>query len=142
MSTIRKMFKLLLKKDFYNKHKDKLPINSFDEIGQDLLKTLEVAHKKFDRDLTTDELYLVHTTENSTLTTANKNTIEAYLQNVKEEEDIKEDVANTVYSSLWRSEVGRYVSQFGINFADGNIPTVDGLIDYITNISNDFIPKD
>lgn len=142
MSELRKVWKLLLEKEFYNKHKNSLPVTSFDQIGQDLLSILEIGHSKFNRNLTTDDLFLLYIAENPTLTTANKNTIEVYLANIKSEPDIGEDIADVVYASLWKKEVGRYVAEYGTRLADGQHDTVDGLVGYLSSIHKSFIPED
>jgi replicative DNA helicase len=142
MSIIRQMFKLLLKKDFWDNHKDRLPVKAFDDIGQELLISLNKAHSEFNRDLTEKDLFLTHIASNPTITTANKHTIEAYLENVKDEEDINADVAELVYSQLWRTEVGRIISQYGIDLADGELSGVDELSTFISKIGENFIPND
>lgn len=142
MSEIRKLFKLLLNKEFYDKHKHKIPVNSFDEIGQELLETVEVAHSTYKRDLSTEDVFLTYIALNPVLTTANKNTIEVYLENVKYETDISRDVAEVVYQTLWRKEVGRYISEYGINLSDGDITDLSDLSSYIDRTSTTFIPQD
>lgn len=142
MSQIRKMWKLLLQKEFYDEHKHKLPIHSFDEIGQDLLPTLAYAHNRITGNVTEEELLLLHLSLNPVMTTANKNTYEAYLHNVKTEDQVDASIGKVVFANLWRSEVGRVVSQYGINLADGKYTDLDELTTYLTKVGADFIPQD
>lgn len=142
MSVIRKVWKLLLKKDFYSRHKSTIPASSFDEIGQELLPTLELAHNSVKGDLTEEELFLYHCAENATLTTSNKNTIDAYLQNVSEEADIKPEIAEHVYAALWRREVGRYIAEYGTRLADGDYENIDELSNYMSSIGKSLMPED
>lgn len=142
MSMMHKLWKLLLKKEFYEKHKDNLPVASFDEIGQDLLDTLIIAHNAAKADLTEDELYLIHTSQNPTLTTANKNTVHAYLENIKSASAVSMEIADAVFNALWKQEIGRYISQYGINLTEGKLQDTEGLHNYLGNVGKSFIPDD
>lgn len=142
MSVIRQSFKLLLGHSFYNSHCNKIPERSFDEIGQELLPTLKLAHGAFNRDLTADDVFHMHTAENPAMTTANKNTVQAYLSNVSDETDIKSDVAEVVFANLWRKEVGRHISEFGLGLADGDRNDPSELLSFMATIGADFLPKD
>lgn len=142
MSEIRKVWKLLLQKPFYEKHKDTLPVSSFDEIGRDLLGTLEIAHQSIKENVKESDISSLHFALNPTLTTANKNTIEAYLENIKDEANIDPAIADTVYSSLWRREIGRYISEYGIRLADGDYTDISDLVDYVSRVGTSLTPQD
>lgn len=142
MNELRSVWKLLLKKEFYNKHKFTLPASSFDEIGKDLLPTLEEAHAKIASDLTEDELLLYHCALNPTVTTAQKNTYGAYLENIKGEPAVNPDVADKVYESLWRREVGRFIAEYGIRLEEGKHAEVDSLMDYVSKVGKSLVPQD
>lgn len=142
MSETRQLFKLLLRKEFYEKHKHKLPVHSFDEIGQELLEILDKAHDTFNHDLTASDLMLAYSAAHPVLTTANRNTVEAYLDNVDAEKDVSEDVADVVYATMWRKEVGRVISQYGFNLANGELVDTDGLTTYLDTVGKGFVPQD
>lgn len=142
MSEIRQLFKLLLKKEFYRKHETKIPVGAFDDIGQSLLDTVKEAHDKFNRDIITDELLLLYLSANPTLTTANKNTIEVYLDNIKAEQDIGADVATDVFKTMWRQEVGRRITNYGVGLVDGSNQDVDELSTFIDTVGSGIVPED
>lgn len=142
MSEITQMFKLLLNKEFYTDHKHKLPIHSFDDIGQDLLPTLRIAHEKTNDNISPQELLLMHYALNPTLTTANKNTFEVYIDNIKGEEEINKNVAGLVYSAMWRKEVGGFITNYGVRLGDGDHTDLDGLVSFLGKVGADFIPQD
>lgn len=142
MSDIQRLFKLLLKKDFFETHKHKLPIKAFDEIGQELLPTVIEAQRRYSRDLSTDDVWFLHGSFHPTLTTANKNTLQTYLDNIRDAEPISEDVANEVYKAMWRSEVGRTIADYGIDLGDGKSSSVDPIRSYLSTVSQDFTPVD
>jgi len=141
MSEVTKVFKLLLNHEFFEKHKDTLPISSFDSIGADLLPTLEVMHDKFKKDITSEELALYHATINPAITTAQKNTFEAYIENIKSEPDIDTAIASDVYNSLWRREVGRFIAEYGTRLIDGDYTEVAELADYIGKTTHSLVPN-
>ena len=142
MSEIQKVWKLLLKKSFYEKYKNTLPINSFDEVGRSLLPTLEFCHAKANKDISCEELELAHIAHHPNITTASKNTIAAYLGNIKDQADIDASIADVVFKTLWRKEVGRAVAEFGIRLEQGTHQTVDDLNTYLSNVGESFIPDD
>lgn len=142
MSNIQRLFKLLLKKDFYDAHKHKLPHKAFDEIGQDLLPTVAEAHSRYQRDLATDDIGLLHLALHPTLTTANKNTVEAYLDNIRDADTIAEDVAHEVYKSMWRSQVGNTIAELGLELHDGKSASLDTIKSYVGKVADDFVPVD
>lgn len=141
MSEIRKLFKLLLNKDFYETHRHQIPKGAFDDIGQELLPTLEEAHANFNRNLTANELLLVHLAKHPVITTANRNTLEAYTESVDQEADLQPDIAELVFKNMWRSEVGRFVAQYGIRLSDGQYSDVDALTRYLSNVGDGFVPS-
>ncbi len=132
----------MLTNEFYEKHKHEIPVNSFDSIGQALMPTLVKAQETLKRDLTTEELYGLYCHDHPTLTTANKNTIEAYLSNVRDEPAIGSDVAEIIFAGLWKQEVARIISEYGIKFADGEHEDVAELTKYLASINSTFIPND
>lgn len=142
MSDIQKMFKLLLDNEFYSSHSHKLPLKAFDEIGQNLLRTVKVAHERFKRNLSEEDVLLMHQVLNPVLTTANKNTIEVYLSNIKDLDTISKDVAHEVFKSMWRKEVGRVIAEHGVSLIDGNSSDTGSISAFINSVSADFIPSD
>lgn len=142
MNEIQRLFKLLLNKEFYDSHKHKIPTKSFDEIGKELLTTLEYAHEKFQRDLNPMELFHVHISLHPTLTTARKNSFEVWLSNLLELEPMSADVAGMVYKSMWRKEVGHTIAELGIELMDGKIVDTNDISTYISKVGEDFVPQD
>lgn len=132
----------MLKKDFYQSHQHKLPVKAFDDIGQDLLRTLKITHDRFDRDLNENDLIMMHKVCNPVLTTANKNTIEVYIDNLKDVEPIAEDVGHEVFKSMWRKEVGRVVAEHGVALIDGASTDTGDVTAFLSRVSPDFIPAD
>lgn len=142
MSDTRKLFKALLNKEFYFEHKDKLPVHSFDEFGRDLLSTINTAYEKLGRDLTEDDVMQVHTSLNPVITTATKNSIEAYLERVKSEQPISTDTAKLVFTAAWKSEVARRIAEYGIRMGQGEEDGLEGLHNYLATVSPTFTPKE
>lgn len=142
MSDIQRLFKLLLKKDFYDAHKHKLPNKAFDEIGQDLLSTVAEAHQRYQRDLGVDDVGLLHKTLHPTLTTAHKNTVDVYLTNIREADPIQEDIAHEVYKAMWRAQVGNTIAQLGVDLHDGTDSSLDVIKTYVGKVADDFVPAE
>lgn len=139
---IKKIWKCLLNHNFYEAHKDTIPTATFDELGQQLLPTLEYAHKVAAADVNEDELLLLHYSLHPTITTAAKNALEAYIENVKNTAAVSSAVAEILYSSLWRREVGRVVAEYGIRLEQDEHSDVSELASYISKIGSSLIPKD
>lgn len=121
---------------------NKLPVHSFDEFGMELLGTIKAAHEKLGRDLSTLDILQIHCVLNPVITTARRNSIEAYLERVEQEPIINEDTAKCVFASAWKSEVGRRIAEFGIKLGEGEQENVEGLYDYLATVAADFTPKE
>lgn len=139
---IQKLFKVLLNKEFYENHKFKLPIGAFDEIGQSLFPALQLAHEKCNRDLNEEDISIAYSSLNPVLTTANKNTVEAYLDNIKEIEPFSLDIAELAFKASWRKEIGRQVANYGYEIIEGRKQDLDGLSSFVSKVSSDFVPTD
>ena len=139
---IKKIWKLLLTNEFYEKHKHEIPVASFDSIGQQLMPTLIKAQETLKRDITTEELYGLYCSDNPTSTTAARASVDAYLHNVRNEPAIGADVADIVLASMWKQEVARVISEYGIRFGEGEHEDVAQLSRYLASINGTFIPDD
>lgn len=100
------------------------------------------SHDRFKRDLLPAEILLVHLAEHPVLTTANKNTVEVYIANIQDEQDIGPDVAELCYRNLWRAEIGRRISEYGVRLIDGEHSDLDGISSIIASVGSDFVPTD
>lgn len=142
MSDMYTLFKLLLNKEFYDSHIHKIPVKAFDELGQKLLKSLPVAHSSLGRDLSVTDLVVVHQSMHPTMTTAEETAIVAYLDAVQSADIMQPDAGKIAFETMWRKEVGRKISEYGINLIDGDRKDITALSDMLARVGGDFIPKD
>lgn len=77
-----------------------------------------------------------------TATTAYKNSIEAYLKDVKSLPMLADDLADVVFKALWRKEVGRLISEQGFGLIDGSITDISQIQTLLSKVDGDFLPKD
>ena len=142
MSEIQRLFKALLNHEFYESHKHKIPEKSFDDVGQDLLKTLDFAHNTLKRNVTTSEIYHLHLTRNPMLTTARQSNFKLWLDNLDLIEELDGEVSKLVYRTMWQKEVGRHIMEYGCNLNEGSLTDVEELSSYLEKIGSDFVPQD
>ena len=134
--------KLLLNNTYYNKIKSKLKDGMFEGEEALIWNCINLSHEEFKRDLKTDELYELIKVQNPVLTSAVKNNVASIIDDIKNAEDIGEDVGSKVISHLWRKDTGLYIANYGLEISEGKRADLLDLQSHIKLVGDDFLPND
>ena len=95
----KQIIKLLLRKDFYEKHKGKVSKSMFTNGTGSFYNSIEKAHTEYDTDLTLDELETLHIDKyNPALTRTAKNNFELLLEDIRNEPEPKDEIISDAKS--------------------------------------------
>lgn len=134
--------KSLLSYDFYEKNKEKLSKQLFEEDIRDLYQVITSAHDKYEHDLSTDELMSLWSLHNPVATKAEKREIYHLIEDIKEAQPISLDIASDSIETLWRRYVGKYVAEIGLQVSEGNTEYWTKLLDFVDQHREGFLPDD
>ena len=140
------LFKLLLKKEYYNEYGHVLDAEIFPDVLQDLYESLMAAHKTTTNGISPRELLNYHVNHNPTLTAANKQVVREILEKVQEAEPISpEIVRDTVEVALKQLKANR-LANAAIQIAHGKSNDFDEIYailnDTDTTIDVEYTTKD
>jgi len=107
----KQIIKLLLEKDFYNKHKGQIASSVFDGNYGSLFSTIEKAHEEYEQDISLDDLYSLHTTKyNPALTRAMKISISELIEDIKEAEKPNNKIAEDIIKILQERDIAQKIA--------------------------------
>ena len=113
------IFKLLLRKEYYNAFNHKLDMEIFPSALHDFYESLVEAHKQTKEDVTPRMLYSVHIVRFPALTDANKNVIIDIVKSISEAEDIPEDMAEFLIDKALLELKATRIAQAALAIAHG-----------------------
>ena len=122
-----KLIRLLLNKEFYGDNKHRVLRDMFPGALASVFDTIQEGHIRYDRDMTVDELKVLHWVLNPTLTRAAKENIYNLLQDVQDDPTYGEDLGRDVLVSLWFKEVCRQVASESMDGMNGMHTTFTGI---------------
>ena len=116
----KQIIKLLLKKDFYEKHKGKISKSMFTNGTGSFYNSIEKAHTEYDTDLTLDELETLHVDKyNPALTRTAKHNFELLLEEIRKEPDPKDDIISDIVSAIHKRNVAHKIALIATDIYNG-----------------------
>ena len=110
----------LMDKSFYDDHRGaKCPDRLFSKDARTIKHTIDKAMRKYDRDVTPDELEALFLSSNPAMTTAQKQGYSALFNDIKRQKPMGTDVAQDVLSKLFQQVIGEDVANLGFDFVNG-----------------------
>ena len=92
----------------------------FDSYLQSLIPTINLAHSKSDRDnISLGDLKALHYSENPALTTAARNNLEIFFEDVADEEEMDASLAQDIVQKLLTREQARAIAEACIEIING-----------------------
>lgn len=113
----KELIRLLLSQTFYELNKSKITKEIFPNNMHLLISIIQELHEKYKKDITIAELKAVYKVTYPTTTKAQWDLLEEILDNIPAE--ISDDVAKEIIHKAWAIEMGRQISQEGINIING-----------------------
>lgn len=136
------LLKQLLDVGFYERNKSNLTPSLFDDDALELYEVIVDSHNKYGADLSYDELTQLWQDKNPTSTTAQKRNMDAYIDEIKHEELINQDIASDLLHNLWKRDLGKRIANLGLNMAQGKDGSYDKLRLLIEQSSGGVMPTD
>ncbi len=116
----KELIKLLLKKDFYNKNKNKLSKEFFTNGTGALYETIQRAHDDSDKDLSISEVSSLHMdVYNPASTRAKKENFYSLVNEIKELELPSEKIANNLLHSLFKRRIANKIAVLASEIYNG-----------------------
>lgn len=136
------LIKSCLDNDFYNQNKAKLRPSIFDDAVKDIYETIVTMHDKFNKDISSLELFAFWKAQNPTSTGSWTAEIEDQINCINNAETIDPEIAKDVIENLWRQHIGTDVANLGIMMSEGDTGAMDKLVTLVNRVSNGYMPDD
>ena len=136
------LLRSLMNKNFYEDHRGaRCPDRLFSKDARTIKHTIDKAMRKYDRDVTPDELEALFLSSNPAMTTAQKQGYSALFNDIKRQKPMGTDVAQDVLSKLFQQVIGEDVANLGFDFVNGVQTSMKPLRDLLEKYNDDFTPE-
>tara|TARA_R100000664_G_C2754322_1_gene141909 strand:- start:961 stop:2184 length:1224 start_codon:yes stop_codon:yes gene_type:complete len=136
------LIRSLMNKDFYEDHKGiRCPDKLFTKDVRKIKQTVDYAMSTFDKDLSVSELHGLFMTNNSTMTTATKESYNQLFDKLKNEKPMCQDISKQVFSKLFQQMVGEEIANLGFDYVNGDKGTLEPLRNLLSTYQDDFLPN-
>ena len=136
------LLRSLMNRDFYEDHRGaRCPDRLFSKDARTIKHTIDKAIKKYDRDVTPDELEALFLSSNPAMTTAQKHGYSALFNDIKRQKPMGADIAQDVLAKLFQQVIGEDVANLGFDFVNGTQTSMKPLRDLLEKYNDDFTPE-
>jgi len=128
------LLKTLLSSDSYRSNQPKLKRSIFSDDAAELYDLLDMAHAKYEHDLLLEDMYGLWVADHPVATNSEKADFQDLLDDIRNTNAISADVASDVIAKLWQREVGREITNLGINISEGDesaMPLLQNLMERV-----------
>ena len=116
----KQIIKLLLRKNFYEKHKCKVSKAMFTNGTGSFYNSIEKAHNEYDTDLTLDELETLHIDKyNPALTRTAKNNFELLLEDIRNEPEPKDEIISDIVTAIHKRNIAHKIALIATDVYNG-----------------------
>ena len=136
------LIRSLMDKKFYEEHKgSKSPDKIFSKDVIKIKQVLDYSMKKYEKDLTVDELQALFMANNPTMTTANRQVYVTLFDKLGKQQPMNNEIASDVLSSLFRQMLGEEIANIGFDYVNGKMGSLEPLRRIIHKHNDDFLPN-
>ena len=136
------LIRSLMDKRFYDEHKGaKSPDKIFSKDIVKIKQVLDYSMKKYEKDLTVDELQALFMANNPTMTTANRQVYTNLFTKLSKQQPMNKEIASDVLSSLFRQMLGEEIANIGFDYVNGTTNSLEPLRKIIHKHNDDFLPN-
>lgn len=132
------LLKSLLSSETYRANQAKLKRSIFSDESAELYDLLKMGHAKYDHDLSLDDVEAIWVGENPVCTNTERADFQDLLDDIRKCNAISEDVCGDVISKLWRREVGRQITNLGIDLSEGDTSAFGMLQALLDRVADDY----
>jgi len=134
--------KKLLDVNFYESNKNKLHRALFEDDTLELYDIIVDAHKKYGADLSVKEVFELWQNANPVAQNSVLKSMKDLTTRIEHEDEISTEVASDILAGLWQRNIGKKISQLGINLMEGKYESFTKLEKLIEQSKNGFMPTD
>lgn len=135
------IIKSLLRKDFYDEYRGaKCPPGLFTNENSKIKTLIDEAMRKYQRDITVDELEALFISSEPSMTSAEEREYVSIFNRLRKESEIGHDVAQDILSTLFQKYLGEEITNIGFRYVNGRENSLEGLRHIIERYRDDFIP--
>jgi hypothetical protein len=135
------ILKSLLNKEFYTEYRGAtIPSKLFSKDNAKIKTMIDEAMRKYNRDLTVDEIEGLFFASDPSMTTAQEHQYQMTFSKMRKEIDVGQDVAQDILSSLYRHYLGEEIANIGWQYVNGTNDSLEPLRHMLDNYRDDFIP--
>lgn len=142
MSMEIELLRTLLCHDDFKANKPRLRRTLFSDDAAEFYDVLGTAHEKYQHDLTSEDMYSLWVADHPVATNTEKADFRDLVDDVAHATPISSDVAEDVIGKLWRKEIGRQITNLGINLSEGDNTALGLLQSLLDRCADDYAPDD
>lgn len=132
----KKLIKIILKKKYYNKYKNLIDKDLFEDELKQIYNIIKYAHEHYEGDLTTNDIEALFTKVLPAATEANKFNLKVILNDIYNEELVKEEIIIDIFIELNKQNLARKLADKAINLSLGQQISVIELEETLTKLKN------
>lgn len=136
------LLKSLLSSETYKANQAKLKRSIFSDDNADLYDLLKMGHAQYDHDLSLEDLEAMWIADHPIATNSEKADFFDAISDMRRCTAISADVTGDVIAKLWRREIGREITNLGINLSEGDESAMGLLKSLLTRVENSYDPDD
>ncbi len=135
------LLKKLLEKKFYDNHKDfKCPHTIFSKKSGKIKTFIDEAMRKYNRDLSVDEIQTWFFINSVGLTSSQKQEYADIFGQIKEQEVLSTDLAEDVLSKLFQRGLGKQIANIAFGYVNGRLDSLQPLRSLLDTHNDNFLP--
>lgn len=136
------LIRSLMDKTFYDEHRgSRCPDRLFSKDVRKIKHVIDNAMDTYNRTITPDEIEALFLAGNPTMTTAQKQAYSSLFHQIKKEQPMGSDVAQTVLSKLFQQVIGEDIANLGFDYVNGTEVSLDPLRKLLEQYNDDFTPS-
>lgn len=135
------LIKTLMNNEFYQRHKNVVRPEIFSKDVRKIKDAVDAAMVDRIDDMTVSDIEAVFLMQNQTMTTATKTAYQDLFRKIERVDAIKEDIAESVLSSLYQKYVGEKVANLGFDYVNGTQDSLEPLRRLLDDHKDDFTPN-
>lgn len=136
------LIRSLMDKSFYDEHRgSRCPDRLFSKDVRKIKHVIDNAMDTYNRTITPDEVEALFLAGNPTMTTAQKQAYSSLFHQIKKEQPMGSDVAQTVLSKLFQQVIGEDIANLGFDYVNGTEASLDPLRKLLEQYNDDFTPS-
>ena len=135
------LIRTLMDKEFYDNNRGaRCPDRLFSKDARKIKQTIDSAMTMYNRSITPSEVEALFTSNNPSMTTAQKQSFNHLFKLVHKEAPMGNDIAQEVLSKLFQQVIGEDIANLGFDYVNGSQTSLEPLRMILEQYNDDFTP--